>query len=134
MTDLEPKEPDEHCNARKTDGSGYCGHVAGWGTDHLGMGRCKFHGGNTENQEKKILNDLEDAAGHAAVALRLRLKHARQQLEDGGEVDWKEIDRLARTALDRTGHGPTERREVDADVEHQGDPIMVIERGGDGDD
>lgn len=125
MSDLELKEPGEYCNARKTDGSGHCRHEAGWGTDHFGMGRCKLHGGSTEDQEKKILNDLEDAAGHAAVALRLRLKHARQRLEDGDEVDWKEVDRLARTALDRTGHGPTEKREIDGDLDLSGEGFEI---------
>lgn len=36
------------CNAQKTDGSGdKCSRAAGYGTDHLGWGRCKFHGGAT---------------------------------------------------------------------------------------
>lgn len=35
------------CGAKKSNGDGTCGHVAGYGTDHLGHGRCKFHGGTT---------------------------------------------------------------------------------------
>lgn len=36
------------CGAKKRDGSGECcGLPAGWGTDHVGEGRCKLHGGNT---------------------------------------------------------------------------------------
>lgn len=112
MSDLTPKDPDTHCNARKTDGSGYCKHEAGWGTDHPGVGRCKFHLGNTENHEKKVISDLEDAAQDAAVTLQLKLKHARDRAENGEDVDFKEIDRLARTVLDRVGYGPTEKREV----------------------
>jgi len=46
-------EPGEHCNAKKVrrndDGKlvfdGYCNAEAGKGTDHLGNGRCKHHGG-----------------------------------------------------------------------------------------
>ena len=34
----------EHCNARNRSGS-YCELPAGWGTDHVGEGRCKLHGG-----------------------------------------------------------------------------------------
>lgn len=45
MSTLKKKEPDDHCNGRKRDGSGYCGQTAGWGTDHPGTGRCKWHGG-----------------------------------------------------------------------------------------
>lgn len=46
------------CNARSydrvEDGSnqfaGYCSLPAGWGTDHVGDGRCRLHGGAIENQ------------------------------------------------------------------------------------
>lgn len=40
--------PGENCNARRTDDGrfqGYCQNRAGKGTDHVGRGRCKFHGG-----------------------------------------------------------------------------------------
>jgi hypothetical protein len=36
-----------------------CTFVAGWGTDHVGVGRCRLHGGNTRNQR---------AAAHAQQA------------------------------------------------------------------
>ena len=113
MSDLEAKEPDEKCNAVKTDGSGHCQQPAGFGTDHVGHGRCKYHGGSTPNQEKNIIGELEDAAEDAAIAYKLRLKHVRQMVEAGEHqaVDWQELDRLARTAFDRTGHGKTETRE-----------------------
>jgi hypothetical protein len=123
MKDLPERDPADNCNARKTDGSGYCGQPAGWGTDH-DVGRCKFHGGATPNQERGIIADLEDGAENAAIALRLRLKHVRQAVEDGDgdSVDWSEVDRLARTVLDRTGHGKTETRELTGD---DGDAISV---------
>jgi len=46
-------DPGEYCNGKKTkrddDGTtifaGYCNAKAGKGTDHLGQGRCKHHGG-----------------------------------------------------------------------------------------
>lgn len=114
MSELEPKEPDEYCNARKTDGSGYCKHESGWGTDHFGHGRCRYHGGNTQNQEKNLIDKLSDAAGDAAIAYKLRLKHVRQKVEagEGEDIDWSEFDRLGRTVLDRTGYGKTETKEV----------------------
>ncbi len=37
------------CGAQKTDGSGTCRHRAGWGTDHVGYGQCRKHGGATRN-------------------------------------------------------------------------------------
>lgn len=127
MNDLDPKEPDEYCNARRTDGSGYCGQPAGWGTDHE-TGRCKFHGGNTPQHEKHVIKELEAAAEDAGVALKLKLKHIRQRLEDGEDVDWKELDRLARTVLDRTGAGPSETREHTGEIEG-GDTEIVVEFG-----
>lgn len=49
---LEVREADKYCNARVVrygnDGKPfgkYCGMAAGHGTDHLGLGRCKLHGG-----------------------------------------------------------------------------------------
>lgn len=35
------------CGAKLKNGSGYCTQPAGWGTDHVGEGRCKLHGGST---------------------------------------------------------------------------------------
>jgi len=118
------REPGETCNARQTDGSGYCDQPAGWGTDH-DVGRCKFHGGSTQSQEKGLIAELEEAGDHASVALKLKLKHIRRELEEGEdeEVDAADLDRLARTVLDRTGHGPTET------TEHTGDgggPLMIL--------
>lgn len=116
MSDLEPKEPDDYCNARKTNGSGYCQHEAGWGTDHPGHGRCRFHGGNTQTQEKNVIDKLSDAASDAAVAYKLRLKHIREKVEagDAEDIDWGEFDRLGRTVFDRAPNTPnkTEKHEL----------------------
>ncbi|MEY2243193.1 hypothetical protein AB8A21_09655 [Streptomyces sp. BF23-18] len=38
------------CGARKRQGGGTCTQVAGWGTDHVGAGHCKLHGGSTRSQ------------------------------------------------------------------------------------
>lgn len=35
------------CGAHKRQTDGRCTRPAGWGTDHLGYGECKFHGGST---------------------------------------------------------------------------------------
>lgn len=46
MADIEK----QLCGAKKTDGSGKtCVLVAGFGTDHLGWGKCKWHGGNSRS-------------------------------------------------------------------------------------
>lgn len=45
----EPDQVDDgpKCGAKKHQGDGRCGQTAGWGTDHVGYGPCKLHGGNT---------------------------------------------------------------------------------------
>lgn len=40
----------DKCGA-KTRTGGRCGKAPGWGTSHLGAGRCKLHGGNTPTGE-----------------------------------------------------------------------------------
>ncbi len=43
-TDPHPAHDSRHCGARTRAGS-QCGRPAGWGTAHVGFGRCKLHGG-----------------------------------------------------------------------------------------
>jgi hypothetical protein len=50
MNTLEPMEPDEFCRGRTRQG-GYCARRAGHGTDHVGVGRCRLHGGMTPNAQ-----------------------------------------------------------------------------------
>jgi len=48
-----PKKPER--------GGGTCGVRAGFGTDHVGVGRCKFHGGSTPNGRSGPLEQLARA-------------------------------------------------------------------------
>jgi hypothetical protein len=41
------------CGGRKADGTA-CQQPAGMGTTHIGIGKCKFHGGNILNSSKKM--------------------------------------------------------------------------------
>lgn len=38
------------CNAVKRQAEGTCRKPAGWGTSHVGIGRCRLHGGKTPSQ------------------------------------------------------------------------------------
>ncbi len=40
------------CGAAKRGGPGHCTQTAGWGTNHVGTGRCRLHGGNTTSHRK----------------------------------------------------------------------------------
>ena len=67
------------CGARlkqaREDGRQSCTQAAGWGTDHVGVGRCKLHGGSTPN--------------HIAAAARIQAEQAllRAQQTYGLPVD-----------------------------------------------
>ncbi len=62
-----------HCGAKRRDGR-LCEQPAGFGTQHVGIGRCKFHGGSTPTQVQ-----------HAAVVAEER--SARTILERLGEPE-----------------------------------------------
>lgn len=50
MTDPEAApDRDRYCGGKKrSEEGGNCTRPAGWGTDHVGAGRCKLHGGKTQ--------------------------------------------------------------------------------------
>jgi hypothetical protein len=47
------------CGGKLHNREGTCTQPAGWGTDHLGTGKCKLHGGTTPNH--KIAAQMEQA-------------------------------------------------------------------------
>ena len=47
------------CGARKKQGTGICTRPAGWGTDHVGFGNCKLHGGSTPNGSKHAASERD---------------------------------------------------------------------------
>lgn len=49
------------CGAGRRQG-GACSQPAGWGTDHVGVGRCKLHGGSTPNHVKSAGRQMAQAA------------------------------------------------------------------------
>lgn len=89
------------CGA-KTRAGGQCGHPEGWGTDHVGFGRCKLHGGNTPSGRK---NGRTLMATAAATTLGLPIEGrdpAEVVLSEiahlSGEVEWyrMQVRRLER--------------------------------------
>jgi hypothetical protein len=54
-----PKGHDKRlCGARKRQGVGTCRRPAGWGTDHVGAGHCKLHGGSTRDQKMSATEEM----------------------------------------------------------------------------
>nr|WP_202446860.1 hypothetical protein [Streptomyces sp. SID5468] len=58
------------CGAQKRQGApgDVCSLVAGWGTDHVGFGRCRLHGGNTRNQRAAARTEQAEAEARAVLA------------------------------------------------------------------
>lgn len=90
--DTKADEGDEKrniCGATKTDGSGkVCQLSAGYGTDHLGWGRCKWHLGNTRA--------LKVAAAREEAEEVLRTYASGHRVE--GEPDVLLLNEIHRTA------------------------------------
>lgn len=68
---IRPVKSDKTCNARKKSG-GVCRKPAGWGTDHLGQGRCRRHGGNVAKRTIKF--------GHYSLIQHDRIKNVLERL------------------------------------------------------
>lgn len=94
---LVPKiDPGEKCNARTSTYishedrgnikvfDGYCKNKAGTGTDHLGEGRCKHHGGSTPKGKGGAAKHNQNAATNH---LRSDPHHYAENL-DPAEEDW----------------------------------------------
>ncbi|RPE39755.1 hypothetical protein EDD90_2773 [Streptomyces sp. Ag109_O5-1] len=73
MSGLRPEHAGDgkpRCGAQKRQGQpgDTCSLVAGFGTDHVGIGRCKFHGGNTRNQRIAAAAELADLEARQILA------------------------------------------------------------------
>lgn len=67
-----PDKPRCPGHSRTNDGAP-CQLSAGWGTDHLGYGCCRFHGGSTRAHKKHIAEEmLEDQARRVLASLDVR--------------------------------------------------------------
>lgn len=67
------------CGA-KTRKGGLCGQAAGWGTDHPRVGRCKLHGGSTQN--------------HVVAAARIAANAEAQRMMARAGVDADPLEHL----------------------------------------
>lgn len=50
-----PGREKRYCGGKKRQGEGTCTRPAGWGTDHVGTGCCKLHGGATPSHGKRAI-------------------------------------------------------------------------------
>lgn len=81
------RDASKFCGARKRQGEGTCRRPSGWGTNHLGYGRCKLHGGTTPSG--KVSAEREE------VRARLRLYAGERALIDPVTALLEELHRTA---------------------------------------
>jgi len=116
----------EPCNAKKRQGEGHCKKPAGWGTDHVGAGLCKLHGGSTKRHTKHaqkilaeralatyglpietgpveaLLQEVHRTAGHVAWLAE------RVQMLKEKELVWNKTRAIDKTATEHPGIDTTE--------------------------
>lgn len=137
----------KYCGAKKRQGTGTCTRPAGWGTEHVGYGTCKLHGGKTrsgkvaaERQQAEeavvlyglprevdphaaLLEELHRAAGHVAwlgglVAHLSDDLTQQQHLEAGGTVERPSVW-LELYQRERTNLGRIAKTCVDVGIEER---------------
>lgn len=70
MTEPTTDHDGPRCGARKRQSEGTCTQPAGWGTDHVGDGPCKLHGGSTKNHRNAAaIRHVETEARRALADL-----------------------------------------------------------------
>lgn len=85
MNDEKSREPHErprawYCGARRTKKTGWCHHRAGWGTIHIGRGKCRLHGGISRADDGRL-----KAGGRYSDVLPQQLRERYQAFLEGGE-------------------------------------------------
>lgn len=125
-----------HCHrAKRGEGGGVCHRPAGWGTDHVGFGSCKLHGGATASHTaaarveqarqavatyglartvdpaQALLEEVHRTAGHVAW---LQAKVA--ELEEADLV-WGVTDEVEKTATEFPGTDTTRKAAVNVWLE-----------------
>ena len=121
-------EQSEMCGAATRDG-GECQRRAGWGTDHVGEGRCKQHGGRAGAPEGEDHGQYE----HGAFAEKIEADDIISAFEDAADADnlspvWM---RLAGEAFARYERSDDARHlaECRRCLENAGDDETTVELG-----
>ena len=128
MTAMERPKAIEHrlprCGAKRKQGDGTpCQKEAGWGTDHLGFGPCRVHGGSTASHRKAASQEMARAMARAdlgeiditaldaadytvrremAVAMFCRSMQAPHDVGSESWLFWFEQERTSRRDLRQT--------------------------------
>jgi hypothetical protein len=87
------------CGARNKSGS-VCGNIAGKGTEHVGYGRCKYHGGKNQDLDSKTFkHGLNSKISYPTI-----VEKAKQLREDRDVFDLRDhiflMEAIAQTILE----------------------------------
>lgn len=112
MADSDPIADDQRCTATAKSTGEQCRQPA-----IPGGNVCRFHGGKAEQVENKAQERLDRMADSTTAAIQDQIEDLESEYERAEEPDAKlaimsEMRRLWKIILDRTGHGPSEKREV----------------------
>lgn len=112
MTENNGNKAHDLCGATNRNGEP-CQLKAGWGTDHLGVGRCKFHGGASTGPKDATGNKNARKHGAYEKVLRDQLDDNEKELFDGvsDDYDLRNELRILRFKLARMLN-PVERQAV----------------------
>ena len=94
------------CGAKRSDGRAPCKMPAGWGTDHVGYGTCKLHGGSSR--------------GHRVAAARQEMADITSGRFMGNPIDTDPATALLMCVQVAAGHVEYATRQVGAVPEHEG--------------
>lgn len=123
----QPRRDKPLCGAQKRQGEGTCARPAGWGTDHVGVGFCKLHGGATRNHKTAaklekarqavetyglprvvapdvaLLEEVHRSAGHVAWLARKVAEH------DEDDLVWGLVETTEKNATEFPGTDRVEK-------------------------
>ena len=89
-----------------------------------GSNVCRMHGGQAPQVKKKAQERLDEMADATTANIQRDIEDLQTEYEQADDAETKlkilaELRKHWKIVLDRTGHGATEKREVDADVKHE---------------
>jgi len=111
----------QQCEAKTRSGTA-CLKPAGYGTDHVGYGRCKFHGGSTPTQRRGVVGQIVDDRARTLFGQSYTPKPVTNPLAvfeqlSGKVTSWMEVLERLVAELDRPGYAALTGEQIRAEVQ-----------------
>ena len=90
-----------------------------------------MHGGKAEQVQKKAQERLDRMADSTTAEIESNIQDLQDEYNETDDPEEKlaimsEMRRLWKIILDRTGHGPSEKREVEHSDDSDGDGLKIV--------